>query len=224
MSAAAGKAAVARTIFVLGHSIANGVGADDTVNGGASLPAGVSFRDGGTNRATWPDSNGTGPDPGILPRLAALAQAAGATTLQIVRRATNGQIVAGIQTTELVGAIQDQLALGCPDPDLVVLMIGENDAQAGESAAYTTRILVVIDLILQRWPNTRIVLQDAVTSDLAGFPEVASIQAANVAATARAQTELSSRAGITTQDTVHYSLAGYTRAAENIWNAWLAVE
>lgn len=224
MSGAASKAAVPRTIFVLGHSIANGVGADDTVNGGAALPSGVSLRDSGSNLSAWPDSSGLGPDPGILPRLAALAQAAGATTLQIVRRSTNGQIIAGVQTTELVGAIRDQAALGCPDPDLVVLMIGENDAQSGESAAYATRLPVVIDLILQRWPGTRIVLQDAVTSDLVGYPEVASIQAANVTATARAQTELSSRAGITTQDTVHYSLAGYTRAAENIWNAWLAVE
>ncbi len=205
-------------VIVLGHSIGNGVGANDATYGGAALPAGITLRDGGTTRATWPDSDGTGPDPGVLPYLAA---SMGSGT--IIRRATNGQILGGVETTELPGAIADCTALGVnrDSVQLVVLMIGENDAQNGaESAAYAARIEQTCGLIEAAFPNARIVLQDMVTED-ASYSEYAAIRQANAAAVAaRATRALASRAGIGLSDAVHYSLAGYATAAAAQWSAW----
>lgn len=203
---------------MLGHSIGNGVGATDTTYGGASVPAGITFRDSGTTRATWPNNSGTGPDPGVLPYLAA---SMGSGT--IIRRATNGQILGGVETTELPGAIADCTALGInrDSVQLVVLMIGENDAQdSTKSGAYASRIGQTCNLIEAAFPNARIVLQDMV-SEGASYSEYAAIRTANATAVAaRATRALASRAGIGLSDAVHYSLAGYATAAAAQWSAW----
>lgn len=203
---------------MLGHSIGNGVGANDTTYGGAALPGGITVRDSGANLSAWPDNDGTGPDPGVLPYLAA---SMGSGT--IIRRATNGQILGGVETTELPGAIADCTALGVSrdSVQLCVLMIGENDAQnSTESAAYAARIDQTCNLIENAFPNVRIVLQDMVSED-ASYSEFAAIRTANATAVAaRATRALASRAGIGLHDGVHYSLAGYAAAAAAQWAAW----
>ena len=207
-------------MVVVGHSIGAGVGATDTVYGGAALPGGIVLRDGGSTLTAWPSSGGAAPDPGVLPYLAASMQSG-----TIIRRATPGQIVAGIETTELPGTLADCTALGIDRASvgLVIIMIGENDAQTGvESAAYTTRLPQTLDAIERAYPNARVVLQDMVTED-ASYSEFAAIRAANVAAVAlRSSRSLASRAGIGLHDTVHYSLAGYATAAAAQWAGWLA--
>jgi hypothetical protein len=185
------------------------------------VPAGVTVRDGGTTIAAWPSSAGVGPDPGVLPYLAA---SLGAGTL--IRRATNGQILAGIETTELPGAVADCAALGIARDavGLVVVMIGENDAQnVTESGAYAARIAQTFALVEAAFPRARVVWQDMVTEG-GSYPEFAAIRAANVAGVAgRATRGLASRVGIGLHDGVHYTLSGYATAAAAQWAAWLAL-
>lgn len=206
--------------MLLGHSIGAGVGATDTVYGGAAVPAGITFRDGGSTLTAWPSSGGAAPDPGVLPYLAA---SMGSGTL--IRRATPGQILGGIETTELPGSIADCTALGISRDavGLVVLMIGENDAQnSTESGAYASRLPQTFALIEAAYPNARIVLQDMVSED-AAYSEFAAIRSANAAAVAlRSTRALASRVGIGLHDAVHYSLAGYATAAAAQWAGWLA--
>jgi len=220
VSSAGAKPDSPSVALVLGHSIAHGVGATDTVYGGVTLPAGISVRDGGVNLSAWPDSSGTGPDPGVLPYLAA-----NMGTGTIIRRATNGQILSGVETTELPNAIADCTALGIDrrDVTLCVLMIGENDAQNGaESAAYAARIGQTCALIEAAFPNVRIVVQNMRTED-ASYSEFAVIRAANVSAVAaRATRALADYTGITLNDAVHYDLAGYATAGSLQWVGWQA--
>lgn len=218
MSSAGSKPASPSVVVVLGHSIANGVGATDPTYGGASVGS-ITFRDGGTTRATWPSNAGTGPDPGVLPYLAAHL-APGST---LIRRATNGQILAGVESTELVGAVADCVALGIDRAlvTMVVLMIGENDAQdVTEATAYAARIAQTFDLVERAFPNARVVKQEMVTEGVS-YAEFGTIRAADlVAVAARSTRVLSPRTGITLHDAVHYDLAGYAVAAAAQWAAW----
>lgn len=220
MSSAGAKAASPGVIVLLGHSIAHGVGATDTTYGGASLPGGIAIRDAGVNLSAYPSSAGTGPDPGVLPYLAA---SLGSGT--IIRRAQNGQTLAGLETDQIAAAIGDCIALGIAQTDvqLVILMIGENDSNnASEASAYAARIAQTCDLVELAWPNARIVIQDQRSED-AVYSEYATIRSANAAAAAlRATRRVASYAGIGLHDAVHYSLAGYATAAAAQWAAWVA--
>lgn len=223
MAAPAARPAIPRRIVIMGHSIANGVGQADAVYGGVALPSGVQVRDSGTDLSAWPNNAGAGPDPGILPRLVQEIRAeAPDASLQIIRESTNGQIVSGVQATELVDAIREQLELGWADPDLVILMIGENDAQnSTESAAYATAIPRVLELIRIRWPDSRIIIQDMVSENSASYGEFAVIRAANAAAVAGSQVwAVAPYTGITLNDAVHYDSAGFATSAANIWATW----
>ena len=221
MSSAAGKGSSPSVIVILGHSIANGVGATDTTYGGASVAAGVTFRDSGTTRATYPSSAGAGPDPGVVPYHAATLAALGGGT--IIRRSTNGQILGGVEATELPGSIADCTALGIDRSSvkLVILMIGENDAQdSTEAGAYAARIAQTCDLVERAYPNARVVIQDMATEN-GSYSQYATIRAANSAAAAlRSTRAVASYAGIGFNDAVHYSLAGYTTAAAAQWTAY----
>ena len=208
------------SMLIMGHSIANGVGADDTTFGGAAVRAGITVRNNGSTIATYPDNNGAGSDPGVLPYWVNNV-ASGAT---VIRRATNGQILGGIETAEIPGAIADCNALGLArtDLDLVVLMIGENDAQAGEGAPFAARIDQTCQLIEQAFPNARIIMQDLRTTDDAAYPERATVTAGLVAAAALKPTrrKVASASGIGLNDAVHYSLAGYATAYANQRTQW----
>jgi hypothetical protein len=196
---------------ILGHSIANGVGADDTVYGGAAVPGGITLRNNGTTTATYPDNAGTGSDPGVVPYWAAHMVSG-----TIIRRATNGQILSGIEVTELPGAISDCIALGVSrdNVDAVILMIGENDSQdAIESAAYAARIAQTADMVERAFPNARVIIQNQASENVS-YSEFAAIRTANAAAVALRSTRgLAAYADITFNDAVHYDLAGYATAA-----------
>lgn len=214
------KPAGISSMLIMGHSIANGVGADDTTYGGASIRAGITVRNNGSTITTYPDNNGSGSDPGVLPYWVNNV-AAGAT---VIRRSTNGQILGGIETTELPGAIADCVALGLArhDLDLVVLMIGENDSQAGEGAPFASRIDQTCQLIENAFPNARIIMQDLRTTDDTAYPERATVSAGLAAAAALKPTrrKVASASGIGLNDAVHYNLAGYATAYANQRAQW----
>jgi lysophospholipase L1-like esterase len=226
-SAPAGpKQTLPRVILVMGDSIANGVGQADP-NAGAALPAGLTFIDGGSVVTTWPSNAGTGPDPGYLPYLVDPILDAGATSLTVIRRATNGRILADLEVVELPASTLDCAARGIDRStvDLVVLSIGENDAQnTTESAAYTARIDQTLELIQLAYPNARIVLNDMVSEDLVGYGQFATIRSANAAAVAlRATWDLLPPGGITLQDAVHYNVAGCEVAGAGQWTTYQAM-
>lgn len=217
------RPAAPSVMCLFGHSIANGVGADDTVYGGAAVPATATILDAGVDLSTYPDNAGAGADPGVLPYWVAAYP-----NVTIIREASNGQILAGVETTQLPAALTRLAGLGLTplDIDLVVLMIGENDAQnSTESAAYTSRIDQTCTLIERAFPYARILLQDMATQDAGSYGEFAAIRAANAAAVALAPARraLVGYTGITFADAVHYSLAGYATAGALQIAAWSAL-
>lgn len=216
------KPASVETMVIVGHSIANGYGAADGTYGGAAVPVGITLRDAGATAATYPNNAGAGPEPGVLPYWAAEIG-----TGTIIRRATNGQILAGLESTELPGLLDDCIALGIDRStvDLCVLMIGENDSQnSTESDAYTARLDQTCRLYEQAFPQARILIQNQVSED-ASYAQFAAIRAANAAAAAvnPSRRAVVSHAGITLQDAVHYNLAGYATAAAAQIAAWDAL-
>lgn len=213
------KPASISAMVIVGHSIGNGVGADDTTYGGAAIPGTATIRDSGVTLTNYPDNAGAGPDPGVLPYWVA-----DQPLVKIIRQATNGAILANMETVELPEALADCVALSVARStvDLVIFMIGENDAQNGtESTAYTTRILQTVLLYEQAFPNARIIIQDMASEDGA-YSEFAAIRSANAACAALNPTrrKVAAYAGITLNDAVHYNLAGYATAAAAQIAAW----
>lgn len=201
----------------MGHSIANGVGDDDPTYGGAAVPAGVTFRNNGSTLANYPDNAGAGSDPGVVPYWATALAAAGSGRT-IIRQAANGAILSQIETQFLPGAIDDCRTLGVDrdQVDCVVIMIGENDSQAGESAPFAARIEQSVTMVEYAFPNARIVLQRIVTTNSGTYPEYATVDAAIVTcAGSKASRAASSASGVATMDTVHYTVAGYAQAGTN---------
>ncbi len=221
-SVPAPKRAVPRVIAVLGHSIGQGVGDTASPWAGFGVQPGATVWSGGSALSTYPSNAGVGPEAGILPYIVSLVQAAGEPNPIVVRRSISGALVASVQTTQFPQVQQDCIALGCGDPDWVICLIGENDAQdTTESAAYTTRLPVVVDLIEHLWPNARITLHDPPTTDAGGYPEHPTIAAVNRGACAlRGTRAIASDAGVTLGDTVHPSSAGYPVLAANLWAAY----
>lgn len=210
-------------MIILGHSIANGVGAADTTYALAPVPGAVEFRNNGSARVTYPDAAGAGSDPGVTPGWAQYLDSLGGGTL--IRRAANGALLSQIETQFLPNSIEDCTALGLDrdEVDAVVVMVGENDSQAGESTPFAARVAQTCEIAEAAYPNARVILQRIVTTDAGGYPEYAAVDAAIVAAVAARSTRAaSSAAGITTQDTVHYSLAGYAVAWANQIAAYTA--
>jgi lysophospholipase L1-like esterase len=214
------KPALPTNMVLLGHSIANGVGANDGVYGGVAIAGTLTVYDAGVAIATWPDANGVGPDPGVMPWWGATIG-----TGTIIRRAANGAILSQIETTFVHESLLDCADAGIHpnEVDLVVLMIGENDAQNGtESLAYSTRLPQTFQLVEAAYPNARVVIQNMVTED-GSYSEFASIRSTNVTTVAlKAWRRLSAITDITLQDTVHYDLDGYEQAAINQLAAWTA--
>lgn len=221
-SVPAPKRAVPRVIAVVGHSIGQGVGDTASPWAGVGVQPGATVWAGGTPLATYQSNAGTGPEAGILPYIVGLVQAAGEPNPIVLRRSISSSLVASVQTTQIPNIQLDCIALGCGDPDWVICLIGENDAQDGtESTAYTTRLPVVVDLMEHLWPNARITLHDPPTTDAAGYPEHPVIAAVNRAACERRGTRaIASDAGIDLQDTVHPSSTGYPVLAANLWAAY----
>jgi lysophospholipase L1-like esterase len=213
------KPTLPTNMIVLGHSIANGVGANDGVYGGAAISGDLTVYDAGAEIANWPDNNGTGPDPGVLPWW---GETIGTGT--IIRQASNGAVLGQVESTLLPASVVDCafMAMDRNDIDLVVLMIGENDAQnGGEATAYSTRLEQTCQLVEAAYPNARVVIQDMVTSDAGGYSEFASIRTTNATvAAAKSTRALAARTDITLNDTVHYDLAGYEQAQLNQLAAW----
>lgn len=210
-------------IAILGDSRAYGTGGAGDVNAGVTLPAGVTVRDAGVNLTAWPSTGGSGPDPGYMPQLAAAALAAGWSSVQIIRRATNGQTTAGVHTTEWDGLELDLAVLGCADPDLIVLDVGANDSQTAESTAFTTRIRIVADAMRQRFPRARLVLPLVEAAAGGSYPESSLVRAGQTAAAdARQRVVTSPNTGITMSDSVHPNAAGNAIKGAAIWTAYLA--
>lgn len=222
-SVPAPKRAVPRVIVILGHSVGQGVGDAASPWAGRGIQPGATvLTGGGTPLTTYQSNAGAGPEAGIMPYLVELVQAAGEPNPVIVRRAVSGALVANVQSSQMLNAWLDLQQLGVGDPDWVIVLIGENDAQdSTESTAYTTRLPAVVDTIEHMWPNARITLHDPPTTDAGGYPEHPVIAAVNRAACElRGTRAIASDAGIDLQDTVHPSSTGYPVLAANLWAAY----
>jgi lysophospholipase L1-like esterase len=214
-----------RNVIVAGHSIANGVSVGgDATYGGAAVPAGVTLIDNGSVAANYPNNAGTGPDPSVLPYWAN-----NMGTGKLFRRSASGAILSQFETQFLPDVMLD-LQANTVKPsavDAVVMMIGENDAQTGvESAAYTTRLVQVMEILERAFPNARLLLQDMRSEDAGGYSEFPAIRAANAAAVALnpRTRRLVPYTGISLSDTVHYdyTATGYARAGALQWEAYQA--
>jgi lysophospholipase L1-like esterase len=213
---------VPRVVVILGHSIGQGVGDLASPWAGFGIQPGATVVTGGTTLTAYQANAGVGPDAGIMPYIVGLIQAAGEPRPILVRRAVSGAIVSQVQSSQMLNAQLDLQALGCGDPDWVIALIGENDAQdVTESAAYTTRLPAVVDTMEHMWPNARITLHDPPTTHTGGYPEHPTITAVNRATCAlRGTRAMASDTGIALQDTVHPSSAGYATLAANLWAAY----
>ena len=158
------------TFVIAGQSNAEGV-TDDLDWSGHLLQSGVHVVDRGVDLTTYPILHAT-PKNGPLPHLIKRALAAGATTVNVVRRSMNGQNITACINTDLPLIVTDLQAKGWT-PDYWLLWQGEaetlNPAQspAGE---YEVNLTKYCKLIFSHFPNCRVALMTLLmrTSDYGG--------------------------------------------------------
>ncbi len=148
-------------IALIGDSIADGVGADPTGDGsdglafgGAAIPAGAAIYDDGVLLTHYPDSAGSGPDPGYLPHLVETALALGFSGVEIHRWSVPGNTTTNIRNNRFP-ELANELAAAGKEPDLALVVGGTNDSQPGEAAGFATVAPLLFDDLRRTWPNAR---------------------------------------------------------------------
>lgn len=219
-------------IVLIGDSTGDGVGevstgdgSDLLAYGGSAIPGTITVVDEGSTLATWPDSGaGTGPEPGVMPRLAAAALAGGYTAVAIYRHAVSGASTGTVRGT-FGPAVLDYLArtagIAADSIDLVVVMSGTNDSQTGESAAYAALCPIVYRGLERLYRHAAIVWVGVGAADGAGYEEADEVRAATAAAAAarptrRKYVDGSQHAQVSGG---HFTLAGHATLADAIWTA-----
>jgi hypothetical protein len=202
-------------VAVIGHSIAAGYAA---TGASTTIPANVTVYDDGVLLATWPSASPS-PNRGPLHQLAVDLLAQGYTSVRIYRRATPSIALTTIRTTNWALVKRDMMDDGGRRPDLVVEIGGENDAQLGESAGYVVLLPTFADEIISYSPGGRLITHDPPTTDLGGYPEIATVRAANLAA----GDGYAVSTGVTLADTVHPDAPGADALGANIAAAYAAL-
>lgn len=193
-------------IGVIGHSIAAGYAA---TGASITIPAGVTCIDEGVTLSAWPSSNPS-PNRGIMHTFGQALLTAGYSQVNFFRRGTPGIALSTMMSTNWQNIINDMTTAG-KVPDCLIIEIGENDAQAGEGATFAARLSKDIGDIQRMYPRLRVLIAEPVTTDLTGYPEIATINTAIYAVIAEdpATRGLIPNDGVTLFDTVHPNAAGH---------------
>ena len=211
-----------RIALLSGHSIAQGTVVDGTY--GAATIDSRTTHPGSTRVRMW-DATGTGataalttypagsaPGCSIAPYLLQAMVDAGQADPVLFRRAQNGITLQTWLNSYLPALVDDVCRAGfsASQVDLVVICIGENDAQAGESTAFAALLPVAIERVEAAFPRARVLIQEIITTDTGLYPEYAAVGAAEVATVALGQTRsLLENDGVALTDSVHPSVPGY---------------
>lgn len=215
-------------MVLIGDSVSDGVGADPTGDGsnglaygGSAIPAAATIYDDGVLLTNYPDTIGTGPDPGLLPHIVETALANGFTAVRIWRRGTSGNTTATIRANRFHEAAADLVAAGVV-PDLCVVCGGSNDSQTGENAAFEAAAYALIIDIERSW-HCRTVWVRPVAVAAGSYPEADLVRAdIDAIVAARAGRAAVGSDSIGKADDVHPSLQGYRDLGRAIVPAYLA--
>lgn len=209
----------ALTVAVIGHSIAAGYAA---TGASTTIPANVTCRDDGVLLGAWP-SVVQSPNRGCMHTLAVDLLAQGYSAVNLFRRATPGIALSTMMSTNWPALVTD-LASQSVTPDVIVMFIGENDMQAGEGSVFAGRFDADLDKMQRTYPHTRILVALPVTTDLGGYPELATVTDAIEAACATRITRGTvSNVGVSLADTVHPDAAGADTQGSAAASAWETV-
>lgn len=180
-----------------------------------ALPVGLTYTNDGIDSAVWQNTVGGAPNRGMLHTFSAGLLARGAPSVRAIRRGTPGIALTTMMSTNFPALVSDFAARNVK-PHALVVHIGENDMQAGESAAFATNFPVAMRDIRRAFPSALILVAMPITTDGVGYPEFASVKSTITSVVeSMAGCAVIPATGVTLADTVHADGPGYDVQGNN---------